>query len=62
VKVSVDVERCAGHGACLATCPEVFDLTDDGYAVVLVDEVPVALEAQVRHAVDHCPEHAISST
>ncbi len=51
---------CAGHGNCTAICPGVFELNDDGYATVIVEEVPVELEAAVRAAVAQCPEHAIS--
>ena len=59
MKVTVDADSCAGHGACVVTCPEVFVIGDDGYAEVLVDEVPVGLEAAVRQAVDECPTQAI---
>jgi len=60
VKVTVDVELCAGHGACMVTCPSVFTICDDGYAEVLVDTVPVELEAQVQRAERECPTQAIS--
>jgi ferredoxin len=60
MKASVDGDQCRGHGICMTHCPEVFDLSDDGYAVVLVSEVPAELEDAVRQAVDHCPERAIS--
>ena len=33
MKVTVDEDRCRGHGVCWTICPEVFDLSDDGYAV-----------------------------
>ncbi len=62
MRVVVDADQCKGHGICWGTCPEVFDLLDDGYAVVRVDEVPVEHEAQVRTAVVQCPERAISVT
>lgn len=57
--VTVDTDRCRGHGVCWGLCPDVFDITD-GYAVVLVDEVPAALQDAVRTAVEQCPERAIS--
>ena len=60
MKVEIDTDRCRGHGVCWSLCPQVFDLLDDGYATVLVDEVPTEHEAAVREAVHHCPEHAIS--
>jgi ferredoxin len=30
VRVTVDEDRCRGHGMCLTFCPEVFEMTDDG--------------------------------
>ena len=62
MKVEVDTDRCRGHGVCWSLCPQVFDLLDDGYATVLVDEVPAEHEAAVRVAVTHCPERAISAS
>lgn len=60
MKVRVDPDRCRGQGICLGLCPELFALTDDGYAEVLVSEVPAELESTVRDAVAQCPERAIS--
>ncbi|MBA9005351.1 ferredoxin [Thermomonospora cellulosilytica] len=62
MKVTVDEDRCRGHGVCCALCPEVFDLSDDGYAVVLTPEVPAEFEEAVRTAVRQCPERAITET
>jgi ferredoxin len=62
VKVSVDDDSCRGHGVCLALCPEVFDLSDGGYAVTLVSEVPAEHEDSVREAAASCPERAITLT
>jgi ferredoxin len=60
MKVRVDPEICAGFGVCLGLCPEVFELHDDGYAIVLVGEVPPEFEDMVRKAADQCPSNAIS--
>jgi ferredoxin len=38
----------------------VFELHDDGYAIVRVSEVPPELEDSVRQAVNQCPARAIS--
>ena len=62
MKVQVDMNICAGFGVCLGLCPEVFELHDDGYAVVLVSEVPPEHEEAVREAVSQCPANAISLT
>ncbi len=60
MRVTVDADVCGGHGACLSTAPTVFALTDDGYAVVIVDDVPAELEAAVEQAALHCPTKAIT--
>jgi ferredoxin len=60
VKVSVDARTCQGHARCWEICPEVFSLDDDGYSQARTDEVPPALQDEVREAVANCPERAIS--
>lgn len=60
MKVRVDPEICAGFGVCVGLSPEVFELHDDGYALVRVAEVPEELEDVVREAVGQCPACAIS--
>lgn len=60
MKVRVDPEVCAGFGICVGVCPEAFELHDDGYASVLLAEVPTELEDLVRRAADQCPSRAIS--
>jgi ferredoxin len=60
MKVRVDAGICAGFGVCVGLCPEVFELHDDGYAVVRVDEVPKEHQDVVRAAVNQCPARAIS--
>jgi ferredoxin len=60
MKVRVDREICAGFGVCLGLSPEVFELHEDGYAIVLVGEVPLEYEDAVRTAVSQCPSNAIS--
>ena len=60
MKVHVDSQVCAGFGVCLGLCPAVFELHDDGYAIVTVSEVPLEFEDAVRQAVNQCPARAIS--
>jgi ferredoxin len=61
MRITVDDDRCAGHGMCLTLCPEVFTLNDDGYAEALVIDIPVEFHAAVREAIECCPEHAITA-
>ena len=60
MKVYVHDDRCKGHGACCGLCPDLFELTDAGYAVTRMSEVPKEYDRLVRRAADQCPEHAIS--
>ncbi len=60
MKVKVNTDICAGFGVCLGLCPEVFEIHDDGYAVVLVSEVPPEHEDAVSQAVTQCPAGALS--
>ena len=60
MKVWVDDQRCRGHGVCVTVCPEVFSLTDDGYAVAITSDVPTGSEAATQEAIDCCPEQAIA--
>jgi len=62
MKVHIDPNICAGFGICVGLSEEVFELHDDGYATVLVSEVPPELEQVVRDAVSQCPANAISVT
>ena len=59
MKVHVNSQICAGFGICLGIAPEMFELHDDGYATVLIGEVPLAHEDMVRRAASQCPAQAI---
>jgi ferredoxin len=60
MRVEVDPDVCGGFGTCVSTAPQVFELGDDGYAVVLLPDVPEELEAAVQDAVGLCPTRAIT--
>lgn len=60
MSLSIDPERCQGHGRCYELAPEVFGADDEGYGVVLGDgEVPAGLRERARLAELNCPESAI---
>lgn len=59
MKVVVDDDLCRGHGVCAALCPQVFTLTDGGYAEAIDTDIPPDLEVAFAEAVDGCPERAI---
>jgi ferredoxin len=61
VKLTVDEERCQGHGRCYAVAPELFEPDEVGNSRVLGDgEVPRGLEAKARLAETNCPERAVA--
>ncbi len=60
MKVFVDDQRCRGHGMCTTVCTDVFVINDDGYAEVVVSEIPAARQDAAREAIECCPEQAIS--
>ncbi len=58
--VSVDADRCVGHGRCYTLAPDVFDADEVGHAILRVEDVSGELE---RHAItgeQNCPEQAIT--
>ncbi|MET0365010.1 MAG: ferredoxin [Sphingobium sp.] len=62
MKVHINQDVCAGFGICVGISPEVFELHDDGYATILVSEVPPELEDLIRRAESQCPAQAIFLT
>ena len=60
MKVRVDPNICAGFGICVGIAPHVFELHEDGYAVVVADEIAPEDEDLMRRAESQCPARAIS--
>lgn len=59
MKVTIDRERCAGHGRCYVFATDVVDADDDGYGVVVVAEPAPDRHDAVRQAARNCPEQAV---
>ncbi|TQC43155.1 ferredoxin [Rhodococcus sp. WS4] len=54
-------DRCAGHGRCYSTAPELIDSDDYGHGEVIGDGVvPPELEQEAQAAVLGCPEAALT--
>ena len=60
MKITVDRDRCVGSAYCQRIAPAIFDVGDDGIAVVLDADVASAQAAAVREAEADCPSMAIS--
>lgn len=62
MKAQIDLDLCQGHGQCQESAPKVFEVRDDGFAYLLVDEIPAEEDANVRDAALRCPVEAIRLT
>ena len=64
MKVSIDHTKCVACGSCVAICPEVFEMKDDGTVDVKVeyqgvDITDAELIEKVKQAMMACPATAI---
>ena len=60
MRIAVDTDRCVGSAYCQRIAPGMFDLGDDGLAVVLEPDVTDAAAPAAREAEAACPAMAIS--
>ncbi|MFP3671062.1 ferredoxin, partial [Priestia sp. SIMBA_032] len=40
MKIKADFDLCESNGVCVGMAPDVFDLDDDDYLVILQEDVP----------------------
>lgn len=61
MKLNYERQKCQGHNRCYMLAPEIFDVDDEGYAILLIDgPIPTDLEDKAMLCVDNCPEYAIT--
>jgi ferredoxin len=60
MKAKVNKDLCIGCELCVTTCPEVFEMNEDGKAHVLMAVVNLETEELCKKAADECPVDAIS--
>jgi ferredoxin len=60
LEISIDRDLCMGSGNCSFWAPGVFDLDDEGIAIVL--DPTAAPEDKIVLAAQGCPTQAISVT
>lgn len=60
MKAEIDLSLCEGHARCMESAPNLFEVGDDDYSHVLVDEIPDAEQAAARRAEQTCPRAAIT--
>ncbi len=59
MRVEVDHDRCEGNAVCVGIAPDLFDLDDDDYAVMKVDEIPADQIELAEQAIAECPRAAL---
>jgi len=59
-KLVVDQEKCIGCGTCVALCPEVFELGEEGKARVKLQAPSSKLQVKIEEAIESCPVGAIT--
>jgi len=62
VQLAVDWTRCRGHGLCAHIVPELMQLDEQGFPLMLDMPVPPWLEHDARRAADMCPALALRLT
>lgn len=61
MKIRVSHDRCMGHARCEAIAPEIFATDEiEGKIVLLVEQVPDALQQMALRGAKACPERAIT--
>lgn len=56
-KVTVDENACVGCGLCVNSCPDVFELGDDGIAKVKANSCP---NCDLHEIASQCPVNCIT--
>ena len=56
--IEINQDECMGCEACVETCPDVFEMNEDGDKAVVKN--PDSTDDCVDEAIDSCPAEAIS--
>ncbi len=60
MKISVNFDSCQSNALCMAAAPDIFEVRDDGYLYILVEEPDESRRAAVMEAARLCPTQAIT--
>ncbi|MEM7287275.1 MAG: ferredoxin [Actinomycetota bacterium] len=59
-RVVVDFDLCESNAICMQIAPEVFEVRDDDFLYVLIEEPDEDMRAKVEESVQRCPKQAIA--
>jgi len=60
MRIKADFDLCESNAICVGMAPDVFDLDDNDYLVILQEEVPADRVDELRQVVANCPKSALS--
>ena len=60
MRIEADFDLCESNAICVGMAPDVFDLDDNDYLVILQEEVPEDRLEEMRQVVANCPKAALS--
>lgn len=60
MRIKADFDLCESNAICVGMAPDIFDLDDDDYLVILQEEVPADRVDELRQVVASCPKSALS--
>lgn len=60
MRIVVDFDVCEANAICMGMAPDVFEVDDDDYLNLLVDEVPEERRKEMEAVVRACPKRAIA--
>ena len=60
MRIKADFDLCESNAICVGMAPDLFDLDDDDYLVILAEEVPEGQAEELRQIVASCPKSALS--
>jgi len=60
MKITLNLELCAGHGQCEDAAPDVFAVSDEGLVVQLIENPGEEYRAQAEDAARRCPADVIT--
>jgi ferredoxin len=61
MRITVDADRCTGHGRCYTLAPDLLDCDDEGFVTLRGQTMAVPDDqlTAARDAVAGCPEQAV---
>ena len=60
MRIKCDFDLCESNAVCVGMAPDVFELDDNDYLVILQEDVPEARAEEMRQVVASCPRSALS--